>query len=97
MSGFAVNVPEPSVAELSSFVEGNLELIVETIGCVGDFSDPDSVPGSLFVLLAGNAADIPDMSISDVAGISYDQLEAILQEWCPHMAASVLLKSRARR
>lgn len=43
------------------------------------------------------------MSMSDVAGISYEELEAILQECCPptaggtNMAASMLLKSRARR
>ena len=103
MSGFAAAIPEPTVAELSSFVEGTLELVVETTGFVGDYSDPETVPGSLFVLLAGNAADILDMSMSNVAGISYEEFEAILQEWCPpiscatNMAASVLLKSRARR
>ena len=99
----ASSIPEPTVAELSSFVNGGLELVVETIGFAGDYSDPDTVPGSLFVLLAGSANDIPDMTISDVAGISYCELESVLREWCPpsasgpSMAAPILLKSRARR
>ena len=83
MAAFASNIPEPTVAELSSFLDGTLELVVETIGFVGDYSDPLTVPGSLFVLLAGNAADMPDMTMSDLAGISYAELESILQEWSP--------------
>ena len=80
MAAFASSIPEPTVAELSSFLDGSLELVVETIGFVGDYSDPSTVPGSLFVMLAGNAADIPDMTMSDVAGISYEELDAVLQE-----------------
>ena len=43
------------------------------------------------------------MTVSDLAGISYDEFEALMEEWAPptadgsSMAASVLLKSRARR
>ena len=83
MAAFASSIPEPSVSELVSFQDGSLELMVETIGFVGDHSDPASVPGSLFVLIAGNAADVPDITMSDLAGISYDELEALMQEWTP--------------
>ena len=46
MSSMAANIPEPSVSELTSFMSGGLELVVESTGFVGDHSDPDTVLGS---------------------------------------------------
>ena len=55
------------------------------------------------MLLACSADDIPDMTITDVAGMSYEDLDAVLQHWAPPSStgssapASILLKSRVRR